>query len=157
MPPARLSIRCDIDIDHARQVLGYRPTDDRVLEPSTVAFTLEALRQRLEQDIATAYPEARVSVVPWPHKPNVRPTKVRYGFRVADGLTEARCALIREHVDALRSAAIAALRNAGEDGGATGEATSAPPGVPPLGAPPSLDPGASMIDVSGLEPPPILS
>ena len=157
MPPARLSIRCDIDIDHARLVLGYRPTDDRVLEPSSVAFTLEALRQRLERDIAAAYPDARVSVVPWPHKPNVRPTKVRYGFRVADGLTESRCALIREHVDALRSAAIAALPNDGEGGGGTGESTSARPGAAPMRASSSIDPGAAMGDGAGMEPPSLVS
>ena len=109
MAPPRLCIRVDVDVDHARQALANLPLDGRSLHEADLSPVLQTLRERLHRDIASAYPDARISVAVWPRSPKVRPTRVRVGFRHADGPTEARCALIREHVDSLRSAAISGL------------------------------------------------
>jgi len=114
MSPPRLSIRVDVDVEHARQALethllsGGAPltADGR---PTGVADMVRALRERLRNDVLAAYPDARVVVTMWRKEPKARATKVRIGHRTADGHTERRCALIGEHVDTLRAAAIAAL------------------------------------------------
>jgi len=105
----RLHIRLDVDVDHARRALAARGHDGYEIDPALLTTTVSVLRDRLQRDIAAAYPGARITVAAWPRSPKERPTQVRLGFRVADGPTEARCAMIREHVDSLRSAAIATL------------------------------------------------
>lgn len=114
MSSPRLSIRVDVDVEHARQALvttlardvtGGAPPDRAAL-----ADTVRSLRERLHGDISAAYPGARVVVTMWRKEPKARATKVRVGHRIVDGHTERRCALIGEHVDALRTAAIEAMR-----------------------------------------------
>ena len=137
MSSPRLSIRVDVDVEHARLALvtplardvtgGARP--DR----TALADTVRSLRERLHEDIAAAYPGARVVVTMWRKEPKARATKVRVGHRIVDGHTERRCALIGEHVDALRTAAIEAMRRgvtadvAQWDGGSAARLADAPP------------------------------
>ena len=115
MSSPRLSIRVDVDVEHARLALdtqlardvtgGTAPPDRGAL-----ADTVRSLRERLHGDVSAAYPGARVVVTMWRKEPKARATKVRVGHRMVDGHTERRCALICEHVDALRTAAIEAMR-----------------------------------------------
>lgn len=115
MSSPRLSIRVDVDVEHARQALDTRIARDAsgstpVADRAALADTVRSLRERLHDDVAAAYPGARVVVTMWRKEPKARATKVRVGHRIVDGHTERRCALIGEHVDALRTAAIEAMR-----------------------------------------------
>jgi hypothetical protein len=116
MSSPRLSIRVDVDVEHARQVLEAQlasvGADLDVVTPGRVALAnmVRLLRERLQRDIAAAYPEARVVVTMWRKEPKARATKVRIGHRTADPLVERRCALIAEHVDALRAVTVETVR-----------------------------------------------
>jgi hypothetical protein len=117
MSSPRLSIRVDVDVEHARQVLEGHfarvgASGAAAVPPSrgALANIVRALRERLRHDVAAAYPDARVVVTMWRKEPKARATKVRVGHRTADALAERRCALIAEHVDALRAATIDAMR-----------------------------------------------
>jgi hypothetical protein len=116
MSSPRLSIRVDVDVEHAREILDAqlaRVGAAAGVTPSkaAVANAVRALRERLRAVVAAAYPEARVVVTMWRKEPKARATKVRVGHRTADGHVERRCALISEHVDALRAATIEAMRH----------------------------------------------
>jgi hypothetical protein len=114
MSSPRLSIRVDVDVEHARLALDTQLARDVTgggrPDRAVLADTVRSLRERLHGDISAAYPGARVVVTMWRKEPKARATKVRVGHRIVDGHTERRCALICEHVDALRTAAIEAMR-----------------------------------------------
>lgn len=118
MSSPRLSIRVDVDVEHARQALeahfssSVGASGAAAVSPSrgALANIVRALRERLRHDVAAAYPDARVVVTMWRKEPKARATKVRVGHRTADAPAERRCALIAEHVDELRAATIDAMR-----------------------------------------------
>jgi len=112
MSAPRLSIRVDVDVEHARRALEAQlgTAAAAAIGKAAMADVVRALRERVRRDVAAAYPEARVVVTMWRKEPKARATKVRVGHRTADGHVERRCALISEHVDALRSQAVEAMR-----------------------------------------------
>jgi hypothetical protein len=102
-----LSIRIEVDTQHAREALGVgvgAPVD-----ASTVVAALGALRLRLLGDLAAAYPHAHVVVVARPGTHGARPTQVRAGRRRYSAGADAERVLVAEHADALRDAAIRSL------------------------------------------------
>lgn len=111
MSAPRLSIRLDVDVEHARRALEAQlgSAAAAAVGKAALADVVRALRERVRRDVAGAYPEARVVVTMWRKEPKARATKVRIGHRVVDGHVERRCALIAEHVDAIRAAAVATL------------------------------------------------
>jgi hypothetical protein len=111
MSAPRLSIRVDVDVEHARRALEAQVGSDAAaaVGKAALADVVRSLRERVRHDVAAAYPEARVVVTMWRKEPKARATKVRVGHRVVDGHVERRCALIAEHVDAIRAAAVTTL------------------------------------------------